>query len=155
MLNGAAFSNPGSLRQAALAHLRDSSPTVHYAAVYSLALTVTPSQGTTEMVAMLGAVSIDDRLLAAGALTGIGDKRGLPVLIAALDIADQLSYRDPPQPAFDFARTELLFFTTQDYGLKSASDLAGVAATKPSWESWWQANQSSIHFDDATEKYSP
>jgi hypothetical protein len=154
-LNVAAHDNPDALRQAALNHLHDSNPQVHYAAVYSLALTVTGAQGSNEMAAMLTATSLDDRLLAAAALTGIGDKRGLPILIAALDQGDEFSYRDPPEAAFDFARTELLYFTKHDFELTSSTDLAGAAATKPRWESWWQTNQASIHFDPSTGKYSP
>jgi len=154
-LNVAARNKPDALRRAALAHLNDSNPDVHYAAVYGLALTVTGSQGTKEMAAMLTAASLDDRLLAAGALTGTGDKRGLPILIAALDQGDELSYRDPPEAAFEFARTELLYFTNQTFGMTSSTDLAGTGETKPSWESWWQANQATLHFDPSTGKYSP
>jgi hypothetical protein len=152
-LNQSAHDNPTGLRQAALKHLGDSNTWVHYAAVYGLALTVTPTQGSAEVATMLSATNLDDRLLAAGALAGIGDKRGLPVLIAALDQGDKLSFRDPPQPAFDFARAELLYFTTEDFGLRGSTDLASVAATKPAWLGWWQANQSSIHFDTSSRKY--
>jgi hypothetical protein len=154
-LNVAARDKPVALRQAALAHLKDSNPDVHYAAVYALALTVTGSQGSKEMAALLTAVSLDDRLLAAGALTGIGDKRGLPVLIAALDQDGQLLYRDPPQAAFQFARTELLYFTKNDFGTASSTDFASTAATKPSWESWWQVNKAALRFDSTSGKYSP
>ena len=63
------------------------------------------------------------------------------------------SVTDPPPPAFEFAKTELLYFTTQDFGLKLSSDRASAAATKPSWEAWWQANQGSINFDTSLRKY--
>jgi hypothetical protein len=154
-LDSAARDHPDALRQAAVRHLHDSNPQVHYAAVYSLALTVTSSQGSNEMIALLTSASLNDRLLAAAALTGIGDKRGLPVLIAALDQGDELSYWDPPTAAFEFARTELLYFTAQAFGLTASTDLASATAAQSSWERWWQTNQASILFDPSTGKYSP
>ena len=156
-LNQAAEADPAALRKAALRHLHDGSAAVRYASLYGLVLTATAEEGTAELASMLVSANLDERLLSAAALAGIGDKRGLPVLIDALDSSAQLSFRDPPQPAFDFARTQLLWLTEADLGLKTAPELesAQVAAAKPKWLLWWQANQAALHMDSQKRKFVP
>ena len=156
-LNRAAAADPAALRKAALLHLHDGSPAVRYAALYGLMLTATAHEGSTELAAMLPSANLDERLLSAATLAGIGDKRGLPVLIDALDNPEQLRFRDPPQPAFTFARAELLWLTDADLGLKTAPDLdaAKVAAAKPAWRLWWQENQATLHMDAQKRRFVP
>ena len=79
----------------------------------------------------------------------------MPVLIAALDETQKLAYRDPPQPAFRFARAELLFFTTQDFGLRASTDAATAVSSKPGWLAWWQTNQAVLRFDAKTMRFTP
>lgn len=119
-INQMAVTQPASVRQAALKHLGDSNPKVHYAAVYALALTATPEQGGAQLVAMLASPSLDERLLSAASLAGTGDKRGIPVLIDALDESQPVSYWDPPMEGYEFAQTWLLNLTDQDFGLQPA-----------------------------------
>lgn len=146
-LNKAAADNAAALRTAALAHLADKNPDTHYAALYALVMTADADNGATELAAMLISENADERLLSAGALAGLGDKRALSVLIAGLDQQDPLSYRVPPQRVCDFAQRELLWFTNQDFGLKAAHTAEQIAATKSGWEQWWQARNATIHFD--------
>jgi hypothetical protein len=153
-LDTAALSDASGLRRAALKHLRDSAAGPHYAAVYGLALTATPKEGTTELVAMLTSESVDERLLSAASLVGSGDKRGLPVLVDALDQHEKLSFRDPSEPAFAFARAVLLNLTAGNFGLRAAVDRpAAVAATKPAWLRWWNANKATVHFESRTKRF--
>jgi hypothetical protein len=147
-LNQAAVKNTAALRKAALAHLADKGdPDTHYAALYALVMTADADNGAAELAGMLTSANVDERLLSAGALAGLGDKRALPVLIAALDQQDELSYRAPPRRAYDFAQRQLLWFTNQDFGLRAAQTPERVAATKPAWAQWWRSVGVSLHYD--------
>jgi hypothetical protein len=154
-LNQAAANNTAALRSAALAHLADKKddPGTRYAALYALVMTADADNGAAELAGMLTSANVDERLLSAGALAGLGDKRSLPVLIAALDQQDELSYRAPPQRAYDFAQRQLLWFTNQDLGLKAAQTPEGIAAAKPAWEQWWGSIGVSLHYDRRQRKF--
>ncbi|OLC41892.1 MAG: hypothetical protein AUH75_05430 [Gemmatimonadetes bacterium 13_1_40CM_4_65_7] len=152
-LNELARSQTTELRRAALRHLGDRDPRVHYAAVYGLALTATSASGSDQLVAMLTSSNVDERLLSAASLAGIGDRRGLPVLINALDEKRALAFRRPPQYGFQFAQAELLNLTAEDYGLKTATDETGVAAAKPAWQQWWASHQATLHLDRKLQRY--
>jgi hypothetical protein len=152
-LNEAARENTAALRKAALAHLADKNPDIHYAALYALAMTADAANGANELAAMLNSPVLDDRLLSAGALAGLGDKRGLPILIAALDQQEPMAYRAPGEHACDFAKQQLLWFTRQDFGLKAASTSEQIAATKPAWEQWWQSAGASVHYDRQVRRF--
>jgi hypothetical protein len=152
-LNEAARENTAALRRAALAHLADKDPEIHYAALYALAMTADAANGSSELAAMLDSPSVDDRLLSAGALAGLGNKRALPVLIGALDQPEPMRYRVSMERACDFAKQELLWFTRQDFGLKSASTNEQIAATKPAWQRWWQEAGASVHFDRQVSRF--
>ena len=152
-LNEAAAHNTAALRKAALAHLADKEPDTHYAALYALVMTANADNGAAELGGMLTSANVDERLLSAGALAGLGDKRALPVLIAALDQQDDLSYRAPPRRAYEFAQSQLLWFTNQDFGLKAAQTPEEIAATKPAWEQWWRSVGGSLHYDRRERKF--
>ena len=154
-LNQAAANDTAALRKAALAHLADKKddPDTHYAALYALVLTADADKGAAELAGMLTSANADERLLSAGALAGLGDKRALPALIAALDQQDELSYRAPPQRACDFAQRQLLWFTNQDFGLKAAQTPEEIAAAKPAWERWWRSVSGSLHYDRRERKF--
>jgi hypothetical protein len=152
-LNQAARTDTAALRKAGLAHLADKDPPTHYAALYALVMTADADNGGTELAGMLASPNVDERLLSAGTLAGLGDKRALPVLIAALDQQDELSYRAPSLRAYDFAQRQLLWFTNQDFGLKAALTLQQVAATKPAWERWWQSANGTLHYDRRERKF--
>jgi hypothetical protein len=145
--------HPADLRAAALAHLHDADPNRHFAAVYALALTAESGRGSTELAQLLTATSTTDRLLAAGSLLSIGDKSGIPVLIDALSSTDEVAFSSPGQFGFEFAQAELLYFTTQDFGLRSATGPAAVAATQAAWRQWWTAQSTALRFDPNARKY--
>jgi hypothetical protein len=153
LLNVDASVHSGALRAAALAHLGDPDQDRQFAAVYALALTAEPGRGSSELARLLTSPNTTDRLLAAGSLVSIGDKSGIPVLIDALSSTDELAYSSPSQSGFEFAQAELLYFTTQDFGLRSATGPAAVAATQAAWRQWWTAQGPSLRFDPNARKY--
>src|SRR3954469_22697812 len=79
VLNRAGFEQRAALRSAALIRLNDTDAQIRYAAIYALAITADAQTGATALASLLRSSSSDERLLAAGALAGIGDKRGFPV----------------------------------------------------------------------------
>jgi hypothetical protein len=152
-LNQAAFEQRVTLHHAALARRNDTDPRVRYAAIYALAITADAKSGANALVDVLGSGIADERLLAAGALAGIGDKRGFPALIDALDDRTELEYRLPPTLALHFAKSQLLWFTQQDFGLSTAHSDEQIANTKPAWQQWWQKARFSLHRDPKIRKY--
>lgn len=148
-----AHGDPAGLRQAALQHLRDEDPDTHYAAVYSLALTADGSSGAKQLRDMLSSSDVDEELLAAGRLIAIGDRSSIPILIDALADPAALSFRDPPQHAYDLARSELLLHTTRDFGLDDATTASAIAATQPAWRRWWATAGPSLRFDPDTSRF--
>jgi len=52
--------------------------------------------------------SLSERVLAAEALLARGEKKAIPVVIAALDADEQLMYSLPPRQAWDYASQLLL-----------------------------------------------
>jgi hypothetical protein len=145
---------PAQLRAAALRNIGSTDPAVHHAAVQALVLTVAPGAAADQLRQLMTSANPDDRLLAAGALAGTGESAALPVLIAGLHEPARMLFMDPPQYGYEFARASLLYFTTQDFGLKAASDDAqAVAATEPAWTAWWRASGSSLRWDPKVRKY--
>ena len=153
-INRAAAGDVASVRKAALARISDNDPKTRYAALYALALSA--DEGNADALAeFLTSPVADERLLAAGAMAGIRDKRALPVLIAALDQNEPLLYRGAGERVYSFARKQLLWFTGQDFGLKAAETPEQIAATKPAWQGWWRANGDTVHFDPQNKRFVP
>jgi hypothetical protein len=151
-LNKASATDSAALRKAALAYIGDNDQKTRYAALYALALTAT--QDDAEALArFLTSPIADQRLLAVATLAGLRDKRALPVLIAALDRNEPLMYRGPGERASTFAQKQLIYFTSQDFGLKTARTAEQIAATKPMWERWWQGTGDSVHYDPQTRRF--
>jgi hypothetical protein len=142
-----------AMRAAALDHLNDSNANVHYAAVYTLAQTATSHEGMAQLEQMLTSPDTNERMLAAGSLLSLGDKEAIPVLIAALSSNDQISYWDPPLQAYGFARAELMFYTSNDFGLVKATTLSTASAAQPAWQKWWTKDGASVHFDSTLNGY--
>ena len=128
---------PDELRAAALEHLGEEDPNVHYAAMYALSLTAEPGESADGLRRYLGSDDLNERFLAAGSLLARGEKEAIPVLIDLLDSEDPVAYRDPPRMAWQVARSALLTFVEQDHGLVDAEGFEDVSATKPAWERWW------------------
>ena len=140
--------DPDGLRVAALRHLADTDPMVHYAAVYALVRTAKSDESSMSVLrALLVSPRVDDRLLAAGALVYRGESAGIPVLIAALDSPEAMALRDPPQTASGFGRELLLRFTSEDFGLRAASDAVSVAKVEPAWRQWWDEHGAGLRWD--------
>ena len=152
-LNQTAFERGAALRQAALSRIQDRDERIRYAAVYALAITANAEHDINELLRILQSGSIDERMLAAGALAGLGDKRGLPVLIDALDNGAELQFRTPPTQAREFARAQLLWFTTQDFGLRAAISPEQIPETKARWLAWWSSVGDTVRRDPSTRKF--
>lgn len=146
--------DPDGLRAAALQHLGDTDELVHYAAVYALARTAkTDDESLQALRGLLASTGVDDRLLAAGALTYRGDSSGIPVLIDELGSTDAMAYWDPPQTASGFARQQLLRFTVGDFGLRATTDGATATAVKPAWQQWWKDYGATLTWDPTIEQF--
>ena len=140
--------DPDGLRVGALRHLTDTDEMVHYAAVYALVRTARSDESSMSALrALLASLRVDDRLLAAGALVYRGESAGIPVLIAALDSPEAMALRDPPQTASGFAKELLLRFTSEDFGLRAASDAVSVAKVEPAWRQWWAEHGAGLRWD--------
>lgn len=127
------------LRAAALDGIDAVDPDARYVAVYALSLTA-----TAESVAELAHVMVSgapwERLLAATALAGLGDRDAVPVIIAFLSDDDSFPYWEPPTTYWKYARRQLLSMTGEDFGLSAALDSTSAAATIPAWTQWWAVN---------------
>lgn len=145
--------DPDGLRTAALRHLDDRDAMVHHAAVYALARTAGTDESIRALQGLLTSARVDDRLLAAGALVYRGDSSGIPVLIDELDSPEAMALRDPPDTASGFAARLLLRFTTEDFGLRAATDAASIAQVKPSWQRWWDDHGTALLWDPATGEF--
>jgi len=141
-------------RIAGLQHLRDTNPYTRFAALYTVALTAVPGPTMQALRTAVRASDTSERLLAAVALLVRGEKAAIPVLIETLDSSQYLEFHDPPQQAWDYARSILLTYTTQDFGLRKASTLAAARRAQRAWIAWWKAHASSIHWDATSHQYS-
>jgi hypothetical protein len=149
----AQLANPAALRAAALEYLGSPSYPVHFAALYALSLTAAPGRADDALASLPGSAGVNDRVLASAGLAASGDTRGLPVLIALLGDASWLSYRDPPEHAWQLARVALLELTRQDLGLVHASTAAAAHRAQQAWTRWWQTNGSSLRWDPTQRRY--
>ena len=134
-----AISDPGELRAAGLAHIDATDEGVRYAAVYALALTATSASQTALRDVMVSDAPWE-RLLAATALAGLGDRDAVPVIIGFLGDDASFPHWEPPTTYWRFARRQLLSLTDRDFALSAATDSASAAATIPAWTQWWAAN---------------
>lgn len=153
MLEDAVHADPDGVRAAALRHLGDAGPMVHYAAAYALARTAKSGESIEALKGLLVSADVNDRLMAAAALVYRGDSTGIPVLIDELGAPDLMALRDPPETASVFASKVLLRFTREDFGLRSAIDPAGAAVVKPAWRQWWNEQRAVLGWDPATEEF--
>lgn len=145
--------DPDKVQAGALAHLGDADPSVHYAAVYALSRTAKSAGSMAALATLLTSTRVEDRLLAATALAYRGDKSGLPALIDELGSTGAFLYWEPAQTASDFARAQLLRFTNQDLGLRSATDPAAAANVKQAWQQWWTDHGPTLRWDPAIEEF--
>ncbi len=146
--------SPDRVEAGALAHLGDADPSVHYASVYALSRTAKSAGSLAALATLLTSTRVEERLLAATALSYRGDKSGLPVLIDELGSTGAFLYWEPAQTASEFARAQLLRFTNQDLGLRAATDPAAAANVKQAWQQWWKDHGATLQWDPAIEVFS-
>jgi HEAT repeat protein len=142
-LNAAVLAEPDATREAALDLLESQDADARIAAVYALSITLQPDDADT-LAPLLEADSPGERVLAATGLLAVGDGRGVPVLISALDVEDPLPFGSPPLRVWEQARFALLSFTGQNLGLREAATAQDAAATAAEWESWWASMEGSF-----------
>ncbi|MFY9577980.1 MAG: hypothetical protein WAQ33_01515 [Gaiellaceae bacterium] len=152
-LHNELLDHPTDLRAAALEHLGDGKADVHYAAIYSLALTAAPGPAADALLPVLGSMRLNDRMLAATALAGLGVKAALPVLIAKLDSGAPLAYREPPEQTWELARVALLTYTGENFGLRGSHTRAASARTKVAWLRWWSSLGTAVRWDDNARRF--
>jgi len=136
-LDQLALRDPGGLRSAAYAKLSSKDPNVRYAAVYALSLTATKGASLNALVPIIRSRDVSERILAAETLVAQRDKRGVPVLIDALDSTAPFAHWAPPRRAWEEAQRALLRFVPEDLGLSRARTLSAASAAKRAWSRWW------------------
>jgi HEAT repeat protein len=150
-------SNPAAVIEQARSALTSENPNVRFAAVYALGLSVDAGSADI-LVPVLANPDPGLRLIAAGALSGLGIKESLPVLIEALGSDETVPYSHPPQPQWTFAESALVAYTGQDFGVVeavTADDQAARQAALDAWRAWWHANGEGLVWDAGAERYRP
>jgi HEAT repeat protein len=137
------LAEPDAAREAALDHLESQDADARIAAVYTLSITLEPDDADA-LAPLLESTNPGERVLAATGMLAVGDGRGVPALIAALEIEDPLPFGSPPLRVWEQARFALLSFTGEDLGLREAAIAQDAAATAPEWESWWASAEGSF-----------
>lgn len=132
--------DPDSVRTAAAELLAASDEDVRFGALYALYLTARPGPSLEALRPLLASGDWTERLIAAETLATRGEEEAIPVLIDALGSTDRVQHWHPYREVWERARRVLLRVTGQDLGLKGAADAASVAAARPAWLAWWQAN---------------
>ena len=128
-----------------------------FAAVYALGLAVDADQADLLLPA-LEDPNPGLRILAGGALIGLGRVESIPVLIAALGSDDELPYLDPPTRVWSIAHAGLAFYTGQDFGFLVAvrsGDEAARQASAAAWNSWWVEVAPDLTWDANSERFIP
>lgn len=87
------------------------------------------------------------RTYAAGGLAAIGDKRGLPVLIEALNLQQRGYLSVPPELLNAFAYRALNAYTGQSFDFDPLADEARRTASQQQWRAWWTANGDRLQWD--------
>lgn len=91
--------------------------------------------------------NISLRTYAAGGLAAIGDKRGLPVLIEALNVQQRGYLSVPPELLNAFAYRALNAYTGQSFNFDPLADEAKRTVSQQQWRSWWAANGDRLRWD--------
>ena len=141
------------MRAAAINNVHDEDKNVRFAALYVLARTAVEGDSMDALFPFLESVDISERITAAEALLIRGEKASFPILIDALDSSEYLSFRDPPQRAWEAAVFALIQFTNEDLGLLGVEDIEGSQAAQGAWSAWWQENQDSLTWDQDIEVF--
>lgn len=148
---------PAELRRAALHHVSSDDASVHYAALYALAVTAEEGESMQALAAYLNSRQISERMLAAGSLLVRGDAAAIPVLIAALDSPEPLAYRESGEPAWLFAQNLLVRYTGERIGppLEQPQDFdpAAVAGAQADWQRWWTEHGADLVWDPIARQY--
>lgn len=153
-IDDAALGSAAQTRQAALARIGDHDPGIHYAALYALALTVAPGQVTSALESALRSPNQSERLLAARGLLAHGDKRAIPTMIAALKERFVPAFGNPPEPAWQVARFDLVQYVPVDLGLIGRHvSAARASAAAARWRSWWSRHGASLRWDGTARVY--
>jgi hypothetical protein len=132
-LNRASFAAPSSIRQLG-PFLDDEDGDRRWAAVYVAALLV--EEDTADLlIPVLQDPDPGLRVMAAGALSGIGVVESLPVLIEGLRSTQPLPYSDPPRLEADLAREALEAYTGESF------------RSPQEWDRWWAGVEDSVRWD--------
>jgi HEAT repeat protein len=143
-VNELALRDPEGMRAAALKELPSTDRNVRYAAVYALALTAKPGASLRALVPLLDSRDPSERVLAAQTLVAQQDRRGVPVLIDALDSNAPFAHWAPPRQVWEVARNALLRFVPVDLGLGKARTMRQAATAQRAWAAWWKAHGSVV-----------
>lgn len=144
-LHGALESDPEGLILQAQAALGSSEIETRFAAVYALGLAVDEANAGLLLPALRDP-DLALRMIAAGALIGLGEPESIPILIAAMDTDDLLPHSHPPRPMWMFADATLRWYTRIDFGLTADAEDQRQASAE-AWRNWWEENGASLTWD--------
>jgi hypothetical protein len=152
-IHEAAQQNHEALRLVALEEVSSVDSDERWAAVYALSIVIQPgdAEGISTLERFLASDDLDERLAAADGLGAVGERSGIPVLIALLDSEETTDY--VVIPVWRVARGLLLARVDQDLGLVNAADGPAARSARPAWESWWAERGSSVEWDPATGRF--
>ncbi|MBE0610849.1 MAG: HEAT repeat domain-containing protein [Dehalococcoidia bacterium] len=152
-IHEAARQNHDALRLVALKEVSSVDSDERWAAVYALSIVIQPgdAEGISTLERLLASDDLDERLASADGLGAVGEKSGIPVLIALLDSEETTDY--VVIPVWRVARGLLLARVDQDLGLVNAADGRAARSVRPAWESWWAERGSSVEWDPATGRF--
>ena len=93
------------------------------------------------------------RVTTAGVAVALGDKDGIPVLIAHLDIDAPLANIEPQDKVSSYCIRVLRAFTGQDFGYDETSPLKDRVESIRKWADWWKSNKGSLVWDPGRGEY--
>lgn len=102
---------------------------------------------TKALAGRLADPNVSLRTYAAGGLAALGDKRGLPVLIEALNVSQRGYLSTPPELLNAFAYRALNVYTGQSFGYDPLAEEAKRTASQQQWRDWWKANGDRLQWD--------
>jgi HEAT repeat protein len=122
---------------------------------WAAVLVLANATGTaTPLVPLLKDADVTIRVMAAIGAIGQGERAGFPVLIEALSHDEYMAGFEPPATAWATASLALARHTALVLGPALDADAADRDASTRRWQDWWTKNETSLHFDVATEEWS-
>ena len=123
-----------------------------FAAIYFLGLVIDESNAAI-LVKSLGDKDERLRVMAAGSLIGLGEKRSIPVLIDAISSEELMPFSRPSTPLALLSADALPHFTEGDFELLESKDSVSLGEAADKWKQWWKSKGDDLEWAAAEQKY--